>query len=529
MLETHTSPSADITGILAQIVGSERVITDPADITLFGQDIYSSGEPPACIVSIKTTQELSQVVAAATSRGIAVLPRGAGMSYTGGYLAQEGGAVLVDLSTMNRILEINTEDMTVTVEAGVTWKQLYEALKEKGVRTPFWGPMSGFSSTIGGGLSQNNAVFGSGVYGPTADSVTSMTVVLADGTILKTGSASTQGGSPFWRHYGPDLTGVFIGDTGALGFKAEATFRLIKLPNAERWASFEFTSFEACAKACSAIGREGLACELFGFDPVLGMARMKRASLLADAKTFVNVVTGQKNLFKGVVEGAKMALAGRSFMADEGYSVHLVVEGRSEAAVEHDMGVLRAIALELGAKEIENTIPKVVRTMPFTPLNNILGPEGERWVPIHGILPHSKAIPAWRDVYALFDSLKPDMEALKVECGFMITTISTNGFLLEPVFYWPGERNSLVEATIEPHMLAKLPKGTNDDTASALVEKMRTAIKAIFLKHGGAHFQIGRTYPYAETREPAALALVEAIKQAVDPQRRVNPGSLGLK
>jgi D-lactate dehydrogenase (cytochrome) len=182
----------------------------------------------------------------------------------------------------------------------------------------------------------------------------------------------------------------------------------------------------------------------------------------------------------------------------------------------------------LGAKEIENPIPKVVRTMPFTPLNNILGPEGERWVPIHGIVPHSKAIPAWRDVYALFGEMKAEMEAKKVECGFMITTISTNGFLLEPVFYWPGERNSLVEATIEPHMLAKLPKGTNDEAASALVETIRTRIKEIFLKHGGAHFQIGRTYPYAETREPAALALVEAIKQAVDPQRRVNPGSLGL-
>lgn len=528
MLNPDTTAEPDITAVLTQIVGRDRVLIDPADTALYAQDIFAKGEPVSCVVSPRDTGELAQVVQAATSRGIAVVPRGGGMSYTGGYLAADGGSVLIDTSRMDRILAINETDMTVTVQCGVTWKALYEALKEKGLRTPFWGPLSGISSTIGGGLSQNNAFFGAGLYGTTGESVTSLTVVLADGSILKTGSAGTKGGKPFYRHYGPDLTGLFMGDTGALGFKAEATFRLIKAPTAERWASFEFADHKATIAATAAVAREGLASEVCGFDPNLARVRMKRASLLADAKTFVNVVTGQKSLLKGVVEGARMAMAGRSFLADASYSLHLVVEGRSDAAVDADMAVLRKICLGLGGKETENTIPKVLRTLPFTPLNNIMGPEGERWAPVHGIVAHSDALAAFEEIEALFAAMADRMEKAGVYTGYMLTTMSTNAFLIEPVFFWPGERYEIHEATIEPHFLTKLPKRDHDAAAQAIVDEARAAIKAIFLKFGGVHFQIGKTYPYREGREETAWALLEAVKSALDPQRRVNPGSLGL-
>ncbi len=528
MLDPKTTADADIAAVLVQLLGADRVIVDPVQTAVFAQDIYSKGAPVACVASPSSTDELSKVVSAATERGIAVVPRGGGMSYTGGYLATEGGSVLVDTARMDRILEINETDMTVTVQCGVTWKQLNDALRDKGLRTPFWGPLSGISSTIGGGLSQNNAFFGAGLYGTTSESIVSLTIVLADGSILKTGSASTKGGSPFYRFYGPDLAGLFMGDTGALGFKAEATFRLIKAPTAERWASFEFGSHAAIIAATAAVAREGLASEVCGFDPGLAEVRMKRASLLADAKTLVNVVTGQKNLLKGVMEGAKMALAGRSFLEKGSWSLHLVVEGRSDAQVDNDMGVLRKICLDLGGKETENTIPKVIRTNPFTPLNNILGPGGERWAPVHGIVPHSKALAAYEAVEAAFDKLQAEFDALGVTRGYMLTTLSTNGFLIEPVFFWPEDRFEIHDQTLEPAFLAKLPKHAPNPAASELVERARNAVKEVFLQFGGTHFQIGKTYPYREGRTPEAWALLEAIKSAVDPQRRVNPGSLGL-
>jgi len=150
---------------------------------------------------------------------------------------------------MNKILEINADDMYVTVQAGVTWQQLYAALQPLGLRTPFWGPLSGLTSTIGGGLSQNNAFFGAGTHGPSTDSVTGLTVVLADGRIVKTGTGGTKNAKPFWRQYGPDLTGLFLSDAGALAYKAEATLRLIPLPEAEDWASFEFETRDDWAHA----------------------------------------------------------------------------------------------------------------------------------------------------------------------------------------------------------------------------------------------------------------------------------------
>jgi D-lactate dehydrogenase (cytochrome) len=402
------------------------------------------------------------------------------------------------------------------------------ALKPMGVRTPFWGPLSGISSTVGGGVSQQNAFFGAGVWGTTSESVLSLTVVLADGSVLRTGSAATKGATPFFRQYGPDLTGLFCGDTGALGVKAEITLRLIPDPAFEDWISFAMPDLGATARAAAAIARTGLACEVCSFDPNLAKIRMRRASLVADAKTLAAVVTAQSNIFEGVKQGAKMALAGRSFMDDSGYTLHVVTEGASKAQVDEACAVLRAIMKGEGGKEIANTIPKALRAAPFTPLNNVLGPDGERWVPIHGIVPLTKGAPCWEAIEALFQDHKGELDRLKITTGYLVTTVSTTGFLIEPVFFWPGARFGLHETTVEPHYLKKLPKLPHDEAASALVATLREKILDIFQAHGATHFQIGRTYRYAQTRDPIALGFLKAIKSYVDPTGTMNPGALGL-
>ncbi|MEO1135934.1 MAG: FAD-binding oxidoreductase, partial [Pseudomonadota bacterium] len=208
---------------LKQIVGADHVTTDPDRVAFFSQDVYSRADYPASlIVAPDNAQELVGVMLAAAENDTPVIARGGGMSYTGGYLPAAPGAVMIDTQRMNRVLTIDENNMFVTVETGCTWAALFEALSQKGLRTPFWGPLSGLSSTIGGGLSQNNAFFGAGAYGPASESVTSLRVVLADGTLIDTGSASTRNALPFFRHYGPDMTGLFLGDNGALGVKAEA-------------------------------------------------------------------------------------------------------------------------------------------------------------------------------------------------------------------------------------------------------------------------------------------------------------------
>lgn len=515
---------------LKQIMGDSNVIDDEATRSLFSQDIWKKGELADFIIRPADTQQLSDAVKIAARGKIRLNPRGAGMSYTNGYTPSEHKTGMIDFTGMDKILEINTDDMYVTVQCGVTWSQLYAALKPHGLRTPFWGPLSGLTSTIGGGLSQNNAFFGAGLYGPSTDSVTSLTLVLADGTILKTGTAGSRNGKPFWRQYGPDLTGLFLADAGALAYKAEASLRLIPMPKAEGALSFEFDTRDDWAAAHQAIARLGLASELFGFDPNLQAVRMKRASLAADVKTLTNVITQQKGgLLKGLKEGAKVALAGRSYMDDVAFSCHLIVEGHSDAEVKAKLDTIRHIALEHNGRGIENSIPKIMRANPFGPLNSILGPQGERWVPIHGIVAIGDGSDCLAEIDALFKRHEAELEQLEITVGYLLTTLSTNGFLIEPVFIWPEELWPIHEQTVEPSVLKRAKRFETNPDATDMVTQLRQDILDIFTKYGAAHFQIGRTYPFRETREDAAGQLLDQIKTLLDPDRVINKGSLGLE
>lgn len=512
-----------------QALGSENCASDLELRELFSQDIWHKGKTADFVISPGNTEQLSEAVKLAARKNIALNPRGAGKSYTKGYTPDREKVGILDFSKMDKIVEINEADMYITVQAGCTWKTIHEALTPLGLRTPFWGPLSGFSSTIGGGLSNNNAFFGSGTYGPSTDSVTSLTVVLADGTIVKTGTAGSPQGKPFWRQYGPDLTGLFLSDAGSLGYKAEATLRLIPMPKAEAFASFEYDDISDWVKAQADMGRTGLPCELFGFDPNLQRVRMQRASLAADFKTLGNVIKGQKGgMLKGLKEGAKVALAGRGYVDDAAYSVHFVVEGHSQAEVDAKAETLREIALKYGGKEIENSIPKIIRANPFTPLNNILGPNGERWVPIHGIVPMGDGLACQTDIENLFASMKEEFDKYEILTGYLLTTLSTNGFLIEPVFIWPEEIWPIHEITVEKSTLKRIDRFDTNPDATACVEKARQGILDIFSKYGAAHFQIGRTYPYTKTRSPEFATLLKSIKAAVDPDNRINPGALGL-
>lgn len=513
---------------LAQMIGADYVSHDAQTCRAMSEDIFSQGGVAGMVVAPANTEELSQVLETVHQAGAIIVPRGGGMSYTSGFVIDRAGAVVIDMRRMDQVISINPEDMLVTVQAGATWASLHAALTRLGLRTPFWGPLSGISSTIGGGLSQLNAFFGAGIWGTTSESVTCLTVVLADGGILRTGSAGTTDGSPFFKHYGPDLAGLFCGDCGALGIKAEITLRLIPAPVHEAHISFAMPDLASTARATAAVARTNLASEVCAFDPNLAKIRLRRASLLQDVKTLAAVIGAQKNVFEGVRQGAKMALAGRGFMDDAGYTLHVITEGASQAQVEEAAFALRGLMMDHGGREIENTIPKAMRAAPFTPLNNILGPDGERWVPIHGIVPLSEGEACWQALDDLFAAYGQAFKVRGITSGYLVTTISTNGFLIEPVFFWPDARYGIHETTLEPSYLAKVPKLPANAANADLVDEVRGKILEIFQRFGATHFQIGRTYRFAQTRDPVTMALLKAIKAHLDPDNRMNPGVLGL-
>lgn len=172
---------------LTRAVGHDAVITDDAEREFFSQDVFRKGKTVAAIVRPSTVDALRSALRVAAEFAVPVIPRGGGMSYTDGFLAVDDTALLVDTGALDRIVEINTGDMYVTVEAGCTWRALAEALAVHGVRTPYWGPLSGLRATVGGALSQGSVFLGSGRHGSAADNVQSLDVVLADGSLITTG------------------------------------------------------------------------------------------------------------------------------------------------------------------------------------------------------------------------------------------------------------------------------------------------------------------------------------------------------
>lgn len=514
---------------LIQILGEDNLLLDEADRVFYSQDVSKRADfITNAVICPGDKEELAAAVKVVVEAGFSVFPRGGGMSYTSGYLPTNNKAITVDTGRMNRVLEVNTTDMYVTVEAGCRWVDLHDALKGKGVRPPFWGTLSGIRATIGGGMSQNSIFFGSGVHGTAADSAIGFEVVLADGSILKTGAGAQVNASPFQRHYGPDLTGLFTADAGALGLKATVTLKLIRDPAHKRFASFDFADYRSLFEAASEVSRRGLATESFGFDPYLQGQRMKRQSLASDVKTLTNVMKSSGGAFKALKEGAKIALAGRSFMDDAQYSYHFITEAHSEAGADAALKEIEEICTSAGGKQLENSIPKIISANPFTPLNNMVGPEGERWLPVHGLVPHSKGPELMAAVEKCFANHADVLEEHGINTGYLIATIGASTCVLEPVFFWPDELMEIQEKVVEDSAKKDFKDFGARPEGFATVMKIRAALNEIFVAHGAVHMQIGKAYPYREGLEPATYAVVEGLKKQLDPTGQINPGALGL-
>jgi FAD/FMN-containing dehydrogenase len=523
----NQSESHDVLNRLYEALGRDYVITDDADREFYAMDVYSFRELPIAVVQPGSQEDVIAVAKIASETGTALVPRGGGASYTDAYLPNTPRSLLVDTSRMNRILEINSEDMYVTVEPGITWAEMTQALTGQGLRTPFWGPFSGLAATVGGSMSQNSVSLGSGTFGISADSVVSFEVVLPGGGVITTGSNATEHGTPFFRWYGPDLTGLFTGDAGVLGIKTKISLRLIKAPTVKLACSFGFNTFEEMAAGAAAAAREGVASDNFGLDPKLQQGQLgstDKDQMIEAAKA---VYKTARNPLDGITKLIKMAVAGESFLKAFPYSMHFNVEGYSHAEAATKLQAVRKAAGAYG-KEIANTIPVVLMANPFIPLYPILGPRGQRWVPMHGILPFSKLDSFHAKLSELYAEYAGRMEQHKVEKAAMFTSISTNGFLYEPVFYWEDDRTPFHKRYLPQEYLDMLPEYPANPEGRALVAEMKGRIHDIFVEFGAVHMQLGKSYPYMRGRNEYASGLLRAVKKELDPDGLMNPGGLGL-
>jgi len=506
---------------LADQLGPDGLLTDAASRDFYGGDIMGAGAAPVAIARPASQDAAIGVVRACRQAGIALTARGGGASYTSAHTPARAETVVIDTGRLGRILAIDEDNMTVTVEPGVTWKALDDSLAAQGLRTPFWGSFSGLKATVGGSVSQHAVSLGTGLYDASSSIVTGLKVVTGAGEVIDTGPTPSR----FYRTYGPDLTGLFLGDSGAFGVKLELTLRLMRRPSDIAAASFVYERFEDMARAMMAAARLGLASEILAIDPELQKGQLGAAGagdVWATAKAIFQSSPGPVSAFAGLV---RAGLAARDMLTRPSYAVQYIAEGHSAVEARAKIARLRAEVGEGGA-ETSNALALALRAQPFRPFTPILGPKGERWLPMHGVLPFGEVLPFHAALERLYADRADEMKERRVHMATMFLTVGTNAFIYEPTFYWPDSQHAVHEGLMPEAHRASLPVYPDNPETRAFVMAMKKEIVGLMGRHGAAHYQLGKSYPYFSTREPGSKALLADLKRRFDPDGIMNPGAL---
>ncbi len=228
--------------------------------------------PPELVVFAESTGDVAFAVAQAVANGVPVIPFGIGSSLEGHLLAVQGG-ISIDLSRMNAVVALHPEDLTVTVQAGVTREQLNRELRDTGLFFPI---DPGANATLGGMAATRASGTNAVRYGTMRENVLGLTVVTASGEIIRTGTRAKKSSA------GYDLTRLFVGSEGTLGVMTEITLKLHPLPEAVSAAICHFPSIDAAVRATIQVIQMGVPiarCELLDEHTVRAVNRHDRLSL----------------------------------------------------------------------------------------------------------------------------------------------------------------------------------------------------------------------------------------------------------
>lgn len=230
---------------LVKIVGPKRVKNSATEKALYSHDLaplpkevgLAFNTMPDAVVLPKSAEEISKIIQLAIRHDIPVIPRGAATWGFGGAVPSQGGIVL-DMSAMNKILRVDPENMEVEVEAGASWKKVYDAALNKGLFIGSY-PSSLYAATVGGWVNTGGIGIGSYKYGSVGAYIRNMEVVFPEGQIIQTGFNNTMSNST-----GYNLNGLMVGSEGTLGIITKITLKAYPAPEILKPISIQFSNLD---------------------------------------------------------------------------------------------------------------------------------------------------------------------------------------------------------------------------------------------------------------------------------------------
>ncbi len=464
----------DVVRELEEALGDGVVVSEPGRLDAYTADTYwkalaarASGPPlgrPDVVVRPASDEDVAATLRLANRRRIPVVPWGGGSGSQGGAVPVEGGVVL-DLTGLDRIIDVDERSLTVTAEAGVNGLRLEHELNERGLMFPHY-PASVDLATVGGYI----AARGSGVlstrYGKVEDLLLSLRVVTPTGEVIETPSVP--------RHaVGPELTQLFVGSEGTLGVITRATLQIVPLPAARR---FETVTFASVSDGIAAL-RDAL-------------ARGLRPSVI---RMYDEVATRQT---LGPVVGEEL----------DGVATILCFEGE-ECVVDAEAERMLELVRSAGARILDGSLGETWWSRRYEFYKPPHHPELPAiWGTIEAVATYSRI----EDVYhGVREAVKP---------------YESDGLTLKVHFsHWYPWGTMIYGRFV-------VPDGGSD--AIALHDAIwQDGVRAILAAGGliNDHHGVGmKLAPYMRDQYGPALDTLRAIKEALDPNRIMNPGKLGL-
>src|SRR5918994_960847 len=301
----------DLLAGLGTILPEDRVVSDGDELERHGGGVFTYHAPvqPDAVVYPQSRDEVVEILRFANERRVPIVPFGQGSSLEAHTIPVSGG-ISLDLGRMTRILEVRPEDFIARVQPGLTHMALNATLAEHGLLFPV---DPGWDASLGGMAGTNASGTNAVKYGVMRDQVLGLEVVLADGTVMRTGGMAMKSSA------GYDLTGLFVGSEGTLGVFTELILRLYPLPEHVVAARAVFPEIESAGRAAVAMIRTGM-----------GIGRVE----LVDARTI-----GAVNAYKDT----EYTIAPTLFLEFSG----------SKASVESDVEVARETSVAEGCSSFE--------------------------------------------------------------------------------------------------------------------------------------------------------------------------------